>query len=577
MHAQPGVYAVLLGSGVSTGAQVPTGWGIVRELVRRVAAATHPDDPAAGDRAATDPERWWSENGTGELGYSSLLEQLAPTPATRQALLAEFFEPTEADREDGIKVPSPAHHALAQLVKRGTVRVILTTNFDRLTEQALDAAGVAAQVIARPEAVGGMAPLAHAKATVVKLHGDYLDLGTRNTPTELRQYPAEWTGLLGQILDEYGLLISGWSADWDAALVDALERAPARRYPLYWDSRSSRGSNAARLLEIRAGHVVPADSADELFRDLSERIAALERLSEPPLTTAMALARLKKYLPDPVRRVDLYDLVMDQTDLLESHLAEQPPDRQALPLDELDQLYRAHLRAAMPLLRLLVSGVWHDDGAHVGLWREVLQRLVDARTGMNSVTANAKHLPALLALMAMGAVSVRRDHGQLLHELLLNVSWHTQEFDQAPPAAQALHVNKVFPSGIEGLPRWTDGKPHFAGSRLVRTDLRVLLSEYLRTDREYRDVFDDVEYYVGLAQQYTQDAPVAYRAAPGEFILRGRWTDEGGPRAERSFRHAAVTHGPEWVWWQLGVDDGDIGTGLERYRDVLRVYRDQYL
>ena len=39
MHAQPGVYAVLLGSGVSTGAGIPTGWGVVRELVRRVAAA----------------------------------------------------------------------------------------------------------------------------------------------------------------------------------------------------------------------------------------------------------------------------------------------------------------------------------------------------------------------------------------------------------------------------------------------------------------------------------------------------------------------------------------------------------
>lgn len=40
MQAQPGVYALLLGSGVSTGAGVPTGWGVVTELVRRVAAST---------------------------------------------------------------------------------------------------------------------------------------------------------------------------------------------------------------------------------------------------------------------------------------------------------------------------------------------------------------------------------------------------------------------------------------------------------------------------------------------------------------------------------------------------------
>lgn len=37
MQAQPGVYALLLGSGVSTSAGVPTGWGVVTELVHWVA------------------------------------------------------------------------------------------------------------------------------------------------------------------------------------------------------------------------------------------------------------------------------------------------------------------------------------------------------------------------------------------------------------------------------------------------------------------------------------------------------------------------------------------------------------
>lgn len=121
--------------------------------------------------------------------------------------------------------PARRTRAIAELVKRGFVRVILTTNFDRLTEQALEAAGVSPQDIARPEAINGMAPLAHSPATVIKLHGDYKDLGSRNTPGELGEYPTEWTRLLDQVFDEYGLLISGWSADWDNALVAALEGA----------------------------------------------------------------------------------------------------------------------------------------------------------------------------------------------------------------------------------------------------------------------------------------------------------------------------------------------------------------
>ena len=39
LQSQPGVYAVLLGSGVSRTAQIPTGWGITTELIHRLAAA----------------------------------------------------------------------------------------------------------------------------------------------------------------------------------------------------------------------------------------------------------------------------------------------------------------------------------------------------------------------------------------------------------------------------------------------------------------------------------------------------------------------------------------------------------
>ena len=43
------------------------------------------------------------------------------------------------------KTPTPAHRAIASLVKAGYIRVIVTTNFDRLVEQALTDAGVPPQ------------------------------------------------------------------------------------------------------------------------------------------------------------------------------------------------------------------------------------------------------------------------------------------------------------------------------------------------------------------------------------------------------------------------------------------------
>jgi len=72
--------------------------------------------------------------------------------------------------------------------------------------------------------------MVHAPTTVIKLHGDYLSLGLRNTPDELTSYPEEIKTLLARVFDEYGLLVVGWSAEYDTALVEALESAPSRRY-----------------------------------------------------------------------------------------------------------------------------------------------------------------------------------------------------------------------------------------------------------------------------------------------------------------------------------------------------------
>jgi NAD-dependent SIR2 family protein deacetylase len=250
MHAQPGVYALLLGSGVSTGAGVPTGWGVVKELVRRIAAV---EDPDSMSQAEADPEQWWREHHDGELGYAALLEALAPTPAARQGLLADFFEASDEEREQGIKTPSKAHLAIAELVKRGTVKVIITTNFDRLMEQALDSVGVAAQVIARPETVAGMKPLVHAPATVIKLHGDYLDLGSRNTPSELEHYPEEWKTIIARVLDEYGLVISGWSADWDTGHSKSSLPAVLGQPQQQGGQRSKTAVSSLRKLDCRCG------------------------------------------------------------------------------------------------------------------------------------------------------------------------------------------------------------------------------------------------------------------------------------------------------------------------------------
>lgn len=547
MHAQPGVYTLLLGSGVSTGAGMPTGWGVVTDLVRKVAAQ---ENAETVDQAQADPERWWKEHHGEDLGYSSLLEALAPTAAARQGLLAGYFEPTEKERGEGVKAPSDAHRAIAKLMKKGYVKVIVTTNFDRLMEQALEGEGVAPQVIARPEAVAGMEPLPHAPATVIKLHGDYKDLGSLNTPEELATYPEQWNGLLRRVLDEYGLVISGWSADWDTALVALMEASPSRRYPLYWDNRSSKGEAAQRLLTARRGTVAPAAGADEMFTQVLANVEALERLAEPPLATAMAVARLKRYLPDPVRRIDLHDLVMSEVARAVAEVEAQPL---SVPHDAdgqwWDDLYREHLEATQPLLHLLAAGVWHDSGLeHGSLWLDVLQRLIDAGTRPLSQVGmgldSARLYPALLATSVMGLVATRRDRESLIIDLAEQARGRRGMGHGEPEAAGTLLHPQFVISHANDLTRWSTTRWQAPESHLLRHDVRETFVGLIPSDLDYRVLFNAYEYRLALIH-----------AKHGTHVLEGEWMgertyvdDRSVSPQEQDFKRKGETR-HDWPWF----------------------------
>ena len=141
-----------------------------------------------------------SEEYDKEPGYSDLLDELTSTPEERMTLLRSYFEPAEEEQEEGKKTPTAAHRAIANLVKLGYVRMILTTNFDRLIEQALEAEGIRPDVLSTPEAVHSAMPYTHSSCVVVKLHGDYRDPRIRNTDSELAEYPEELNCYLDRVL-----------------------------------------------------------------------------------------------------------------------------------------------------------------------------------------------------------------------------------------------------------------------------------------------------------------------------------------------------------------------------------------
>ena len=129
---------------------------------------------------------------------------------------------------------------------------------------------------------------------IVKLHGDYKDTRIRNSAAELERYDEELDAYLDRVLDEFGLIVAGWSGDWDTALRGAILRMQNRRYPLYWLAYSEPSALAQELIDFRQGRVISGFGADSFFEGLLAKVEALEEASwSPPQSTALLLAEVK--------------------------------------------------------------------------------------------------------------------------------------------------------------------------------------------------------------------------------------------------------------------------------------------
>jgi hypothetical protein len=352
MHSSKGVYALLLGSGTSRTAGIPTGWEVTLDLIRKLAAMKK-------ENCEPDPVAWYKTTFGEDPDYSKILNAIAKSPSERQQLLQGYFEPSEEDRELGLKKPTAAHRAIAQLVGGGYVRVILTTNFDRLLEQSLEAVGVVPTVISTPDAVSGSLPLTHSQCTVVKVNGDYLDTRIRNTPVELEAYDPKIDNLLDRVFDEFGAVVCGWSADWDVALGRAIQRSPTRRFSWYWVTRSAVGTTAQSLVIARSATVLNSAGADAFFPELLEKVLSLEELDRPhPHSGKVAVATLKRYLVDPANKIRLHDLVMNETEKLVSTIQDQAFDHNSRLDSEISKRVRFYEAAAEVVRDLLVTGCY---------------------------------------------------------------------------------------------------------------------------------------------------------------------------------------------------------------------------
>ncbi|WP_313242847.1 SIR2 family protein [Stutzerimonas nitrititolerans] len=417
VYENKGVFAVLLGSGLSRSAEIPTGWEITLDLVRRVATAQ-------GVAEQSDWAKWYREKTGQEPNYSALLEEIASSPDERRAILHRYIEPDAQDREEGRKIPTKAHHAIAQLVRSGHVRVIVTTNFDRLMENALREQGVEPTVVSSADVLAGAEPLTHSRCYLLKLHGDYKDARILNTDQELSAYPESYDKLLDRIFDEHGLIICGWSGEWDHALRAAFLRAPNRRYPVYWAARGALGSGASELAIHRSAKTMPISGADEFFQTLQQRVETLEQSQrQNPLSVELLVSSTKRYLAKPEHRIQLDELLSQEAERLMAQLdGSQFAPHGQWSQEEFRSRVRRYEALAEPLTRMAgVLGRW-GDGSELTTILDIIRGIyLQAEKVGNGLVVwlGLRSYPAVLIFTAYGVGLTRSQRWETLHELLV--------------------------------------------------------------------------------------------------------------------------------------------------------------
>lgn len=528
IQANPGVYAVLLGSGVSRAARIPTGWDITLDLIRKIATLR-------GETCEPEPEGWYRRRFGRAADYSELLDAIVETPAERQQLLRSYWEPDEQEREDGWKQPTAAHRSIAALAAGGYIRVILTTNFDRLMETALSDAGIVPTVLSSPDQVEGALPIVHTQCCVFKIHGDYLDPRIRNTHDELSSYPPVYDTLLDRIIDEFGLIVCGWSAEWDEALRNSILRSRSRRFATYWALHGEVSDEARRLIDHRVAPTIRIESADVFFNDVQQSVESIEDYSRPhPLSVEAAVSSLKRYISESRYRVQLSDLVNVTVDRAveatsgDDYAVSGGP---APTTESATARARGYEAACATLLALAPIGGYWAEKEHFPVWRQALSILSSSERSGWVFWLRMQRYPATLLFYALGLGAMAAERFGFLRYLFatpipLEDDEDVSAVELLPPFGiyETLGRDARILDGMERRPAPLNDWLHDV--------LRESARRVVQKDDQYTRLFDELEVLIAVnaarhhegkypgGEPYFVAGAFGYRAVNAKIFLR---------------------------------------------------------
>lgn len=502
IHVQKGVYALLLGSGISRTSGIPTGWEITLDLIKKM-AALH------GKNEIDDLTKWYKDNYGKQPDYSDILKELAETQAERNNLLKAYFEPSDDNADVLYRRPTKAHKAIAQLIKDGYIRVVITTNFDRLLENALGEIGFVPNVISNKYQLEGAMPLIHSTCTILKVNGDYMDTRIKNTVSELSKYGPKMNKYIERILDEFGLIVCGWSGEWDIALRNCIFRTKNRRFSYFWLKKGQLVESAQEIINFKSFKLIDIDEADKVFTELKEKIDSLNDLTmrQSPLSIELACTTLKRLLPDTKNIIRISDLIMDSAKDLINNVNKL--DWSSSPKSsDIKQRIEQLENISKPLIHLITLGCYWSDKSYEQIWINCFKYIFNVKpssaNGVYTVWGNLFNYPALLTMYAILMSCIESGHYDLLYKIL-NDAKSTKDSQYGKPylISSRLYPESVIKKDVCNKALYSDTK-YVPVSERVFDILKEPIFQIVNNEDEYNILFDKAEYFFAVNYLYNE-------------------------------------------------------------------------
>lgn len=201
---------------------------------------------------------------------------------------------------------------MGALLAAGQIRVVWTTNFDSLVEDAaVDALGSTAGLVVASTDAPALATQALSEERyplLVKLHGDFRSRRLRNTTEELKEQDQTLRASLTTACSRFGLAVVGYSGrdrSVMSALEDVLEGEDPYPAGLFWFHRSDSpvSSSVSRLIARARTKGVEAETIEvETFDELLGDMASVGSGLPAEIAERLAQLRPSRLSPAPPRR-----------------------------------------------------------------------------------------------------------------------------------------------------------------------------------------------------------------------------------------------------------------------------------